>query len=100
MFQSIHGFHNLKFVITDLCDYLYCRYDANAKGHSHRLYKETITSESGPNPKVNGCYSLPSINFQWETLASNLEEFLNVAVRSSQLCLLSLPLFTWILNLN
>ncbi|KAJ1420162.1 hypothetical protein SESBI_14602 [Sesbania bispinosa] len=52
-------------------------YDANAKCHSHRLYREIITSNS--SPKVKGCLSLPTINFQWETLASNLEQFSEVA---------------------
>ncbi|CAK8568721.1 unnamed protein product [Lathyrus sativus] len=52
-------------------------YDANTKAQSHRLYRETITSVSTPNRKAKGCLSLP--NFQWETLASNLEEFSEVA---------------------
>ncbi|CAI8599729.1 unnamed protein product [Vicia faba] len=56
-------------------------YDANTKAQSHRLYRETITSVSTPNRKVKGCLSLP--NFQWETLASNLEEFSEVAERLS-----------------
>ncbi|XP_061346268.1 DDT domain-containing protein DDR4 [Gastrolobium bilobum] len=58
-------------------------YDANAKGQSHRLYKGIITSDSNPKVKVKGCLSLPTINFQWETLASNLEEFSEVAEKFS-----------------
>ncbi|XP_019414642.1 PREDICTED: DDT domain-containing protein DDR4 [Lupinus angustifolius] len=54
-------------------------YDANAKCQSHRLYRGRITSVS--NPKVNGieCLSLPPINFKWESVASNLEEFSEIA---------------------
>ncbi|XP_054789199.1 DDT domain-containing protein DDR4 [Prosopis cineraria] len=52
-------------------------YDASAKGH--RLYKEIITLNS--NTEVNGTEfrPLPTISSQWETLASNLEEFSKVA---------------------
>ncbi|XP_020965619.1 DDT domain-containing protein DDR4 isoform X2 [Arachis ipaensis] len=53
-------------------------YDANAKCKSHRLYREIITSDSSSQNDVNGCLSIP-INFQWETLASNLEEFSKAA---------------------
>lgn len=81
MFQSLYDYHNLEILITDLSYYAYCRYDANAKANSHRLYRETITSASTPNRKVKR--SLPILNFQWETIASNLEEFSEVAVRSS-----------------
>ncbi|KHN16473.1 hypothetical protein glysoja_036575 [Glycine soja] len=52
-------------------------YDATSKGQSHRLYREIITSDSIPNDKDEGCLSLPTI--QWETLASNLEDFSKVA---------------------
>lgn len=83
MVQSYHDSYNPEDPHTDFSCYVYCRYDANAKGHSHWLYRETITLDSNPNPKVKECLSLPSINFQWETVASNLEEFSEVAVRSS-----------------
>ncbi|AES73759.2 hypothetical protein MtrunA17_Chr3g0138691 [Medicago truncatula] len=56
-------------------------YDANTKAQSHRLYRETITSVSTPNRKGKGCLSLP--NFQWETLATNLDEFSEVAEKLS-----------------
>ncbi|KAF1893515.1 hypothetical protein Lal_00001999 [Lupinus albus] len=58
-------------------------YDANAKCQSHRLYRERITPVS--NPKVNGieCLSLPPINFQWESVACNLEEFSEIAEKLS-----------------
>jgi hypothetical protein len=75
---TIHG----KILIINLCDYIYCRYDANTKAQSHRFYKETITTVSTPNRKGRRS-SLPIVNFQWETLASNLEEFSEVAVRTS-----------------
>ncbi|XP_027356888.1 DDT domain-containing protein DDR4 [Abrus precatorius] len=58
-------------------------YDANGKGHSHRLYREIITSDSNTKDKVEGCMSLPAIKFQWETLASSLEEFSEVAEKFS-----------------
>ncbi|KAG5022938.1 hypothetical protein JHK82_018834 [Glycine max] len=51
--------------------------DANSKGRSHRLFREIIISDSIPNDKDEECLSLPTI--QWETLASNLEDFSKVA---------------------
>ncbi|ESW09094.1 hypothetical protein PHAVU_009G099500 [Phaseolus vulgaris] len=51
-------------------------YDATSKGQSHRLYREVITSDSIPKDKGHRRLSLPTI--QWETLASNLEEFSEV----------------------
>ncbi|KAI4316246.1 hypothetical protein L6164_024244 [Bauhinia variegata] len=50
-------------------------YDASAN-YGHRLYEEVITLNS--NTKAKGKESLPTINFQWETLASNLQEFSKV----------------------
>lgn len=81
MFQYLHDYCYNEILSINMSDYVYCRYDANTKAQSHRLYRETITSVSTPNRKVKGCLSLP--NFQWETLASNLEEFSEVAVRKS-----------------
>ncbi|XP_020228079.1 DDT domain-containing protein DDR4 [Cajanus cajan] len=52
-------------------------YDATSKGQSHRLYREIITSDSIPKDKDERRLSLPTI--QWETLASNLEDFSKVA---------------------
>ncbi|KAK4274375.1 hypothetical protein QN277_017604 [Acacia crassicarpa] len=52
-------------------------YDASAKGH--RLYKEIITLNSKTQVNGNKSCSLPIISSQWETLASNLEEFSRVA---------------------
>ncbi|KAK7352773.1 hypothetical protein VNO80_18201 [Phaseolus coccineus] len=51
-------------------------YDATSKGQSHRLYREVIKSDSIPKDKGDRRISLPTI--QWETLASNLEEFSEV----------------------
>lgn len=67
-------------LIVCLSGYFYHRYDANANGH--RLYKEIITLEAKVEAEGNECFQLPTINFQWETLASNFEEFSKVAVRS------------------
>ncbi|KAB2614506.1 remodeling and spacing factor 1 [Pyrus ussuriensis x Pyrus communis] len=47
-------------------------YEGNA-AVGHRLYKEVIVLE--PKAKARGKGNLPSISFQWETLATNLEEF-------------------------
>lgn len=79
MFQSLHDFV-ITLKIINLSYFVYRRYDANTKAQSHRLYRETITSVSTPNRKGKGCLSLP--NFQWETLATNLDEFSEVAVRT------------------
>jgi len=43
------------------------------------LYREVIKSDSIPKDEGNRRLSLPTI--QWETLASNLEEFSEAAVR-------------------
>ncbi|KAJ7966082.1 DDT domain-containing protein DDR4 [Quillaja saponaria] len=48
-------------------------YDGNAIGH--RLYRELITLEPRTKVKGKGCLPFPTINFKWETLATNLEEF-------------------------
>ncbi|RDX62484.1 DDT domain-containing protein DDR4, partial [Mucuna pruriens] len=56
-------------------------YDATSKGQSHRLYREIITSDSIPKDKDRGCLSLPTID--WEMLASNLEDFSEVAEKFS-----------------
>ncbi|XP_027902542.1 DDT domain-containing protein DDR4 isoform X1 [Vigna unguiculata] len=56
-------------------------YDATSKGQSHRLYREVIKSDSIPKDEGNRRLSLPTI--QWETLASNLEEFSEAAEKLS-----------------
>ncbi|XP_052210816.1 DDT domain-containing protein DDR4 isoform X2 [Diospyros lotus] len=55
-------------------------YDGNAV-IGHRLYKEVQKLES--KPKFKGKGSLPSIIYEWETLATNLEEFRKVVDRFS-----------------
>ncbi|XP_024159909.1 DDT domain-containing protein DDR4-like [Rosa chinensis] len=44
----------------------------------HRLYKEVTVIESKTKVRGKGCLNLPNISFQWETLATNLEEFQKV----------------------
>ncbi|XP_062018952.1 DDT domain-containing protein DDR4-like isoform X1 [Rosa rugosa] len=44
----------------------------------HRLYKEVTVIESKTKVRRKGCLNLPNISFQWETLATNLEEFQKV----------------------
>ncbi|CAJ1973781.1 unnamed protein product [Sphenostylis stenocarpa] len=56
-------------------------YDATSEGRSHRLYREVITLDSIPKEKDDRRLSLPTI--QWETLASNLEDFSKVAEKFS-----------------
>ncbi|KAL6216903.1 hypothetical protein ACLB2K_010121 [Fragaria x ananassa] len=44
----------------------------------HRLYKEVTVIESKKNVKGKGGLNLPNISFQWETVATNLDEFQKV----------------------
>lgn len=53
-------------------------YDGDAT-IGHRLYKEVKKFTAKTKVKGNGILTLPSINLQWETLATNLEEFRKVA---------------------
>lgn len=58
---------------------LFCiRYDGN-ETTGHRLYKEILKIES--KPKVRGMENGVAISSQWETLATNLEEFRTFVVR-------------------
>ncbi|GFZ08432.1 hypothetical protein Acr_20g0002400 [Actinidia rufa] len=50
-------------------------YDGNAVT-GYRLYKEVSKFESKPKVKSNG--NIPTVIFEWETLATNLEEFRKV----------------------
>ncbi|VFQ60123.1 unnamed protein product [Cuscuta campestris] len=52
-------------------------YDGN-ETIGHRLYKEILKVEC--KPKVKGMGNMLGVNFQWETLATNLEEFRAFAV--------------------
>lgn len=54
------------------------RFDGNAV-IGHRLYKEVSKFES--KPEVKGKENTPTIITEWETLATNLEEFHKVVVR-------------------
>ncbi|XP_020411009.1 DDT domain-containing protein DDR4 isoform X1 [Prunus persica] len=44
----------------------------------HRLYKEVTALESKAKSRGKGCLNLANISLQWETLATNLEEFRKV----------------------
>ncbi|BBG95421.1 hypothetical protein Prudu_003961 [Prunus dulcis] len=44
----------------------------------HRLYKEVTALESKAKGRGKGCLNLANISLQWETLATNLEEFRKV----------------------
>ncbi|KAK4559206.1 hypothetical protein RGQ29_008451 [Quercus rubra] len=52
-------------------------YDGN-KTIGYRLYRELNIYPSKRNSKGKGCLTPSAINFQWETLATNLEEFRKV----------------------
>ena len=58
-------------LITHLCAWLIDRCDGN-EIIGFRLYKEVNTSTKNETP--------PTISCQWETLATNLEEFQKVVV--------------------
>ncbi|KAM7259114.1 hypothetical protein ACFE04_014855 [Oxalis oulophora] len=53
-------------------------YDGDVK-MGYRLYKEVIKPQLKSKVKGKPCSSLPDISFEWETLATNLEEFRKVA---------------------
>lgn len=52
----------------------------------HRLYRARVRSTLPEKFKLKmergqtGCLGLPAMSFQWETLATNLDEFCQVAV--------------------
>lgn len=69
-----------------------CRYDGNTV-LGHRLYREVNKSDPKSKAKGKGCLAPPLAGFKWETLATNLEEFRKVAVRSHLLLLLLLLYF-------
>lgn len=49
----------------------------------HRLYKETNKIEHKQRLKADSRLTQPTINSQWETLATNLEEFMEISDRLS-----------------
>lgn len=54
-----------------------CRYDGN-ETIGHRLYKEVYFFEKGRGKSTG---TVPAVSCQWETLATNLEEFNKIVVR-------------------
>ena len=67
-------------ITVDDSYYVHARYDGN-KTIGYRLYRELNIYPSKRNSKGKGCLTPSAINFQWETLATNLEEFRKVVVR-------------------
>jgi len=57
------------------------RYDADSI-IGHRLYREIQKIEVKIKPKGKGRSTEPLISCQWETIATNLDEFLAVSVCS------------------
>ena len=48
----------------------------------HRLFKEDVTVDFKKNWKgKNGRLTKPVLNIHWETIATNLDEFLDISVR-------------------
>lgn len=66
-------------IIFNNSHYIHGRYDGSAI-IGYRLYREVTMLDSKGKSKGKGCVKLPPISFQWETLATNLEEFRKVAV--------------------
>lgn len=60
------------------------RYDGNAI-LGYRLYKEISKMNSLRKMRGKACSNLPVIYSHWETVATNLEEFQKVSVRSQLL---------------
>lgn len=63
--------------ISNVSRLFLCRYDGNTT-IGYRLYREV--TKYGPTKKSMGKECLAPPCFQWETLATNLEEFRNVVV--------------------
>ena len=62
---------------------LLVRYDGDST-IGHRLYTEDVTVSFKQNWKgKSGRLTKPDINIHWETVATNLEEFLEISVRVS-----------------
>ncbi|KAL4195464.1 hypothetical protein AMTRI_Chr05g73480 [Amborella trichopoda] len=57
-------------------------YDGDSK-IGHRLYKEVSNVEPRPKAKGRGRFVQPMFNIQWETLATNLDEFLDISDKLS-----------------
>jgi hypothetical protein len=59
------------------------RYDGDST-IGHRLYKEDVTVNFKQNWKgKSGRLTKPDINIHWETVATNLDEFVEISVRAS-----------------
>lgn len=56
-----------------------CRYEDDPVV-GHRLYRE-IRKVEVKKVKAKGSHVLPTATYQWETVATNLEEFQDVSVR-------------------
>ena len=58
-----------------------CRYEDD-ESVGHRLYRETrkVEKVEGKKGKTKGFHVLPSTTYEWETVATNLDEFLEVSV--------------------
>lgn len=65
-----------KCISNSYCD---ARYDGNPFV-GYRLYREAIKCEKKTKGKQRGSFSLPMFSIQWETMATNLEEFHKVKV--------------------
>lgn len=67
--------------MTDYISNSYCdvRYDGNPSV-GYRLYREVIKFDTKIKGKHKGSFSLPMFSTQWETMATNLEEFHKVKV--------------------
>ena len=55
------------------------RYDGNSV-IGHRMYREVNTVKLKQKHKVKNCLDMLEVNCEWETLATNLEEFRKLSV--------------------
>lgn len=68
---------------------LLVRYDGDST-IGHRLYTEDVTVNFKQNWKgKGGRLTIPVTNIYWETVATNLDEFLEISVRTSAYLYLS-----------
>lgn len=59
----------------------FCRCDGGLV-IGYRLYKETIRIDSKSSLKDTACSKKPNLDFSWEILATNMEEFQELSVIS------------------
>jgi hypothetical protein len=75
-------------ILLDVLIFLCFRYDGNSD-LGYRLYREEVKFEFKPNWKRKGRLTEPKMEFHWETIAANRDEFQEISVRLVEVLLSS-----------